>query len=295
MPLPPTVEHWRRRGRHTRLRGIDVFHVVEGQGPPVLLLHGFPTSGFDWRHVADALRDAGRTVIVPDLPGYGLSGKPRAYSYSLLEQADVLLELLATLGVDSIDLVAHDMGTSVSCELLARREEGRLPVALRSLTLTNGSVYIEMAHLAPSQRLLRRRHLGPLFARLSNAPVFRAQFRRLFGRPDAVSREELDALWALLRLEDGTLRLPQIIRYIDERHARASRWIPPLSRLTDVPTMVMWGRKDPVAVFAIAERLARETPTSQFVPLDGLGHYPQLEDPVRVTEVIKRFLERRSI
>lgn len=291
MTLPSSVEQWRNRGRRSRVRGIDVFHVVEGHGPSVLLLHGFPTSGFDWRHVVAPLRDAGRRVIVPDLPGYGLSGKPRAYSYSLIEQADVLLDLLHALDVSSLDIVAHDMGTSVSCELLARREESRLPFKLRSLTLTNGSVYIEMAHLTPSQKILRRPRLGPLFARLSNGIAFRAQFKRLFGDPDSVSRDELDALWALMREEDGALRLPQLIQYIAERTLRAPRWLPPLRHLDDVPTMVMWGRRDPVAVFAIAERLAREIPSSRFVPLDGLGHYPQLEDPARVAATLARFLD----
>ncbi|MEI8256996.1 MAG: alpha/beta fold hydrolase [Deltaproteobacteria bacterium] len=183
LSLPPAVALWRSRGRIVRVRGLDVFVVDEGTGPAVLLLHGFPTSGFDWRLVADSLRRGGRRVIVPDLPGYGLSDKPRDYGYSLLEQADVLLDLLGALGVTSLDTVAHDMGTSVTCELLARREEGRLPLALRSVVLTNGSVYIEMADLTPSQRVLRRPWLGPLFARLSNPAVFRAQFRRLFGRP----------------------------------------------------------------------------------------------------------------
>ncbi|MEI8256997.1 MAG: alpha/beta hydrolase [Deltaproteobacteria bacterium] len=103
-------------------------------------------------------------------------------------------------------------------------------------------------------------------------------------------RGELDALWALMKRADGNVRLPRIIRYIDERFARAPRWIPPLSRLTDVPVLVMWGRRDPVAVFAIAERLAREIPRASMVALDSLGHCPQLEDPGRVAEVLGNFL-----
>ena len=288
-----SVIDWRSRGTTVRIRGIEVFYVCAGDGPDVLLLHGFPSSGYDWRAIADALVRAGRRVIVPDLPGFGLSDKPRTYSYSLVDQADVVLDLLAALDVRALDLVAHDMGTSVACELIARREEARLGVALRSLTLTNGSVFVEMAQLTPSQKILRRPIVGALFARLANRPMFMAQFRRLFGRADAVDDHELDAIWSLLKYRDGTVRLAQSIGYIAERYRRAPRWLPPLRRLTDVPTAVLWGRKDPVAVAAIAERLAATIPGAHLEWFDRLGHYPMLEDPRAFGDALLRFLEGR--
>jgi pimeloyl-ACP methyl ester carboxylesterase len=290
------VRDWQQRGRTIQVRGLDVFCVAEGRGPAVVLLHGFPTSGFDWRHVLDQLRDSGRRVIVPDMPGFGLSAKPASFSYSLIEQAEVLTELLVMLGVDSFDLVAHDMGTSVACELLARREERRLPASLnlRSLVLTNGSVYVEMSQLTRSQKLLRQRFIGPWFARLSIGALFRAQLRQLFGSTDAVSDDELEALWALLTVEEGVRRLPQTIHYIDERWSRMSRWIPPLARLRDLPVLVLWGPEDPVAIYPIARRLKREIPGARLVTLDGLGHFPQLEDPSSVSRELLDFFQHVS-
>jgi pimeloyl-ACP methyl ester carboxylesterase len=146
-----------------------------------------------------------------------------------------------------------------------------------------------MARLTPSQKVLRRPLLGQVFARLGSKPIFKLQFRRLFGRPEAVPDEEIDRLWELLIYDDGRRRLPQIIRYLEERVQRASRWLPPLTRL-DVPALLLWGNRDPVAVHAIAERLAREMPSSRLITLDGLGHYPQLEDPGRVVDAIDAFL-----
>lgn len=286
--LPTPAAGWQALGRLSTLAGLEVFHLDTGPADArraVLLLHGFPSSGLDWRQTLPAL--AGRRTIVPDLPGFGLSQKPADYGYSLFEQAEVVELLLRELGLAEVDLVAHDMGTSVACELCARRERGLLGVVLRSLLLMNGSVHIELARLTPSQRLLRS-PLGHAFTRLASERVFRAQLRRILGQP--VAEEELAAMWALIRHRDGHRRLPQTIAYVGERRRFARRWIGALTRL-DIPVRVLWGPEDPVAVKAIAERLAAEIPGARLEWLPGLGHYPQLEDPTRTGAAIRSFLD----
>jgi pimeloyl-ACP methyl ester carboxylesterase len=182
------------------------------------------------------------------------------------------------------------MGTSVACELCARRERGLLSFEMRSLVLTNGSVHIELAHLTPSQRILATR-IGDAFARLSSRRLFTAQMRRIMGVP--IPDEEYAAMWAELSHRDGRLRLPKVIGYLEERRKFWHRWIGALTRL-DLRTLVLWGPKDPVAVLAIAEQLAREIPGARFERLEGLGHYPMLEDPARFGAAVARFLEARS-
>jgi pimeloyl-ACP methyl ester carboxylesterase len=228
-------------------------------------------------------------VIAFDLPGYGFSAKPADYSYSLLEQADVVELVLRDCGVRRASLVAHDMGTSVATELLARRAAGLLHFEVDRIVLMNGSVHAELAHLTPSQKLLRRRWLGPLFARVASATTYRLQLRRILGRREALTDQDLADQFALIRLADGHLRLPAIIQYYDERIRFRRRWIGALEQL-DRPVLILWGRRDPVAVPAIAEALARETPGARLVWMDDLGHYPQLEDPPRVAREIERFL-----
>src|SRR5687768_8323934 len=164
-----------------RVSGIGVFVVDEGEGPEAnVVLHGFPTSSSDWRAVVPALAAVRRTVLL-DFPGYGLSEKPDEYGYSIFEQCDVVLEVLRELGVARAHVIAHDMGTSVACEMVARRERGLLPVTLRSLALSNGSVHIELSHLTPSQKVLLT-PAGPLLARLGSERLFRAQMRRILAR-----------------------------------------------------------------------------------------------------------------
>ncbi len=120
----PTPAGWEAAGTFRELCGARVFTLEAPplgaeRHPPLLVLHGFPTSSFDFAAVLDGLR-AGRRVLLLDLLGYGLSAKPdRAYSMAL--QADLAAAYLATLGVERVALLSHDMGDTVGGELLARR------------------------------------------------------------------------------------------------------------------------------------------------------------------------------
>jgi pimeloyl-ACP methyl ester carboxylesterase len=285
------TEAWRERGAFYPIFGHRVFCVTAGppDAEPLLLLHGFPTSSLDFHLALPGLAERYR-VIVHDHLGFGLSDKPSGYTYSLIEQAEVALALWRSLGVSRGHLLAHDYGTSVATEILARRERGGLPIELSSLSLCNGSVHIELARLTPAQRLLRSSRLGPIFARVSNQAVFNLQIRRILGDPGAVSQAELDAMWEGVERDGGRARLPAISSYLDERVRFRSRWIGALTRL-DLPTHILWARRDPVAVPAIAEMLAGEIPGAELSWLEDLGHYPMLEDPDRWTLAARAFLD----
>lgn len=294
-PLPPSVQRWRDRGRFLTLAGMQVFVVDTGPADAddvVLILHGFPTSSHDWHRALPQMTGAApRRFVLFDMPGYGLSDKPEGYSYSLMEQADIAEMVLREHGVTRAQIVAHDMGTSVACELMARRERGLLSFEARSLLLMNGSVHIELAHLTPSQRLLRS-PLKHTFSRLGSGTVFKAQLRRILGKP--LPDDELDAMWAQILHHDGKRRLPAIIDYLGERRRFWNRWIGALTRLDDLPAHVLWGPLDTVAVPAIAERLATEIPGAELEWLEGLGHYPQLEDAALTGAALRRWLDRAN-
>ena len=281
---------WFQRGRVESYGGVDCFVIDEGNpsaDSATLWLHGFPSSSLDWRDVVDRMDGGGRMLLI-DFPGFGFSAKPRSgYSYSLIDQADRLLMMLAARDVKRVHLVAHDMGTSVACELLARREMGLLPVAIESVVFMNGSVFIEQARLTPSQKLLRS-PLGGTYTRLASQSLFRWQIRKILGR--TVADCELGAMWALMRHNDGIRVLPQTISYVGERWRFYTRWTAPLARL-DIPVRVIWGRRDPVAVAAIGQRLADTIPTTDIDWLDDVGHFPMLEDPPAVAAAILRFLD----
>ena len=159
---------WRDAGTLAEIGGRRIF-VRERAGepgrPPVLFLHGYPSSSYDWRHALTALD--GRRLVLFDFLGYGLSDKPRDLVYSLRVQADLAEAIAGRFGDEPVDLVAHDMGSSVATELLARDLDGTLSFALRSVLLFNASLVRERASLLWGQKLLLS-PLGPLAARLTN-------------------------------------------------------------------------------------------------------------------------------
>ena len=283
------VAEWKRGGRRVKTLDGEVFLRVDGErrGPtPLVLLHGFPTSSHDFEAVVPRLaRD--RTVVSFDFLGFGSSDKPPAFSYALHDQADVAIAVVREVGASRVHVVAHDMGTSVLTELLARRERSLLPFEIASVTFSNGSVHTEMAHLTPGQKILRTR-LGPLFARLGTKRTFLLQLRRVFAVPP--SDATLDAMYELVAESDGPSNFPAIIRYVDDRRRFAARWIGALERL-DLPALVAWGELNPVAVLAIGERLAREIPNARFERFPTLGHYPQVEGPELFATALARFLD----
>ena len=285
-----SVERYRDSGDLFPARSGRIFVKIVGAektGVPLLVLHGFPTSSHDFCAVADGLAEK-RPVVLFDFLGYGLSDKPKAYGYSLFEQADTALELVLARGYREIDVLAHDMGTSVLCELLARRARGILPVTIRSLVFTNGSVFVDMAHLTLGQTLLRS-PLGPVFSRLNTRVTFEAQLGRVFAKkpqPDVLA-----AMSELCARQEGFARLPKTIGYVEERTRFAERWHGALSTW-EKPALVAWGEQDPVAVMPIGERLARTLPRGELVRWTEIGHYPQVEAPDAYVSVVGEFFAR---
>jgi len=117
------IDEWFARGTIRSLSGHEVFVVdvpaVREEAEPALVLHGFPTSSFDWHLALDVLR-ARRRVVLLDYPGYGFSDKPDT-KYSLFDQADIVEACARELGLADVALVTHDVGDSIGGEILDRR------------------------------------------------------------------------------------------------------------------------------------------------------------------------------
>ena len=285
------VDTWRRLGRELDVGGHSVFAVDLGprDAPPLLILHGFPSSSNDFHRVIGSLSDRYR-IVIHDHLGFGMSAKPEHYSYSLLEQADVALEVWRQLGIERGHLLGHDYGTSIATELVARFERQILPIELTSLALCNGSVLIELARLRLSQRIARSRILGPAFGRLIWPGYFKGVMRRLWGDPTRAVEADLDAMWLGMVHSGGRSRMHAISSYIDERYRFYDRWVGALERI-GLPTLILWGQLDPVAVAAIGAGLAERIEGARLAWLEDLGHYPMLEDPEGWTTPLLGFLD----
>jgi pimeloyl-ACP methyl ester carboxylesterase len=288
IPLPEVIQVWRDGGTFARADGVELFYRLgesgNGQLPWLVCFHGFPTSSWDWHRLLPWLEKSHR-VLLFDFPGYGLSEKPRDRDYSLRRQLDAAEALMRLLRISDFDLLAHDMGNSVACELLRRRERGGYPFGLRSLTLLNGGIYMELHRALLTQKLLRTPVVGALAARLTSWRVFRSQYPRVYADPARFDEAHYRAQWALMLNNGGRRTLHKVAGYMKERTRMGEQWTGPLHRL-DLPLKVIWGREDPIALYAIAQKLCECNPSAELVTLDGIGHYPQLEDPAAVGERI---------
>ena len=208
--------------------------------------------------------------------GYGLSEKPdRAYTVGI--QADIAMAYVTALGVERLGLLTHDVGDTVGGELLARQLEGVWPVEVTDRTLTNGSIYLSMARLSPGQQFLlslpdvRLGHDAPV-----DGDTVAAGVAATFSPTATVDPEELAAQVDLITHGDGHLLLPRLIRYIEERRRRESRFTGAIERHPS-PLAVVWGGDDPIAVVEMVEaRLPHgRRPQATIQILEGVGHYSQ--------------------
>jgi pimeloyl-ACP methyl ester carboxylesterase len=283
------VERWRGLGTwlgigDERVFVVDATPTGPATAPPLLVVHGFPTSSFDFADALPALR-AGRRVVLLDLPGFGLSTKPDR-AYSLFGQASVVEAVVADLGLGEVDLLTHDMGDSVGGELLARDLEGALRFSIRRRVLTNGSVYLDLAHLTDGQRFLAAlpdERLSDESAPGRDALV--AALEATFGPEPTVDAEVLTAAADLVVHDGGNRLLPRLIRYLDERARHEARWTGAIETHA-APLAIVWGAADPIADWSMTDRLVERRPDAARARLAGVGHYPMVEEPELFAEAV---------
>jgi pimeloyl-ACP methyl ester carboxylesterase len=285
MELSPRVAAWRERGTDVEFRGRRI-HLFErgGSEPLLLFLHGFPSSSYDWRPLLEL--ETEHAVLAPDFLGFGLSEKPRDHDYTLHWQADLVEELARDRA--PLFIVAHDMGTSVATELMARDLEGSLEMELPGVLLLNGSMIQDAASPTLGQRLLRSA-VGPLFSRLSSERFFRQQFGSIFSPSHPLSDEEAEDQWALITSGGGRTLNHKTIQYMEERFKHAERWHGAL-RDWPKPLSLAWGMLDPVATEAVLDAVLELRPAAGTTRFEDLGHYPQIEDPERVAGALREAL-----
>jgi pimeloyl-ACP methyl ester carboxylesterase len=279
-----TFDEWRARGQMLDLDAgpsfaVDVPATIDTGEPPMLVLHGFPTCSYDWRAVLPAFaRD--RRVVLFDFVGFGLSSKPDV-RYSIRRYADQAVEVARATELERVVLVTHDMGDTVGGELLARDLESELPFTIEQRVLTNGSIYIGMAHLTTGQEFLlalddARADVGGSGEHRGSG--FKQGLAATFAAGHPASDAELDAQWQFASYLDGHTLLPRTIRYIEDRRAEEERFTGAIERHPS-PLGVVWGALDPIAVHEMTDRLLSARPDATLITLDGVGHYPMVEAP----------------
>ncbi len=286
------VDAWRERGAFLGRERRRLFYREGGQGPTLLLLPAFPTASWGWHRLWAPLA-ADYHLLAPDPLGSGFSDKPPGKShYAIDSLVDDLEYLLREKGIQRLHLLANAYGACLAQELIARQGEGA-DYRIESVCFIGGGLFPEYAHVTGMQRFLLTPP-GRWLARLAPAPYgsFRNRFRQTFGADHPPSEALIRQCWKLLNTNGGRQRVPDVIRYLEDRRRKARRLESALLN-TDIPKGLINSRTDELTGAPINRRWRELLPDAFFFPLPGdVGHYPPLETPHAVLEAYRLFRQQ---
>ena len=266
---PPTRERFLSSGG-------ELSYVDAGEGRPVVLLHGFPTSSYLWRREIPLFASRMR-VIAPDLLGYGESEKPVGVDLSIRAQAAYVGELLASLDLREAAIVGHDLGGGVA-QLLATTG------LVRSLVLVDSVAFDAWPTEAirTVQRTGAERQTKEIVERL-----VRVALEAGIEHPDALTPADVEVFVAPWLADHAAFF--RAARALD---GDGLRGVEANLRAHGLPVFVIWGEADAFLPASLAERLLDELPGSTVALLPGCGHLVTEDAPTTVGPLILEFLRR---
>ena len=288
-----TPRQWKTSGKILRLNRHPVFVMDSDPGNDthkscILLLHGYPTSSWDWEQLWPLLASDFR-LVAPDLLGFGYSDKPYPHKYLISEQADMIEALVNHLGLQQFHVLAHDYGDTVAQELLARQNERESPQWI-SLCLLNGGLFPETHRARLIQKLLAT-PLGPFLTRHMGKAALLKSMARVFGPDTPPTHELIDGYWEVINYNNGRRTLHKLIDYMRQRKQHRERWVGALQQQR-IPTALINGAADPVSGAHMVARYKEVVGAPRMIiSLENIGHYPQWEAPQQVYEAYRQFLE----
>jgi pimeloyl-ACP methyl ester carboxylesterase len=264
-------------GSFLEIDGARIHYVEAGQGPPVVLIHGWNASTFSFRHTIPELARHFRVVAL-DLLGYGYSARPGRAAYSLTAQADLVRAVMDRLGIARAAVAGHSMGGAVAMRL-----------ALREPERVERLVLVDAVPVQTRRRAVRfGRFIRPLLPAAAPFTLHRASFRRRVFRsmvhdPAHATPDVMEGYFRPLRMK-GHLR--------SQARALAGRARDELLDPAAIsqPTLVLWGEQDRWLPLAAGEELARRIPDAALVVVRGAGHLPLEEEPASANRAILGFL-----
>jgi pimeloyl-ACP methyl ester carboxylesterase len=264
---------------------MHVVHHGDGDGLPVLLLHGFPTSSYLWRDVQRDLEHRHRTLAA-DLLGLGSSERRADARYDLGSQAQLLRQLLDDCGVDKVAVVGHDIGGAVAVHLAALT-----PERVAALVLVDSPLHDDAWPVAQMQ-LLAAPVLGE--AQLSLLRSTPGLGRRYLGlqlarglRAGDLDPRSLGHYSSPLLARGGPGGVLRLLRAIDTKAVESAFDV---MRVAPPPTLVLWAEDDVWHGPAYGRRVAGDIPGALFVSVPDAGHFLPEDRPERVAEELEGFL-----
>jgi haloalkane dehalogenase len=273
------IERHRRAGREFEADGVRGFVREEGDGEPVVLMHGVPVSSFLYRKVLPLLADRGLRGVAFDLPGLGLAEKPESFDYSWSGLGRWTGDAIDALGIDLCHLVLHDIGGPIGLEWALRNQD-----RVRSLTVLDTLLDVGHFRRVWSMDLAAPPLIGPLWVTSIRPPAARWLFYlQGIGDRSATPAHEVDAHFALLHRDRGSRSFRKIIRGFELTEEKERFY---LEGLGDVgwPATILWGDRDPA--LGDDRRRAAENALALEANTISAKHFLQEDQPQAVADAI---------
>jgi pimeloyl-ACP methyl ester carboxylesterase len=259
---------------------------IEGEGPPILLLHGFADSADTWRMVLDRLARQGRRAMALDLPGFG--------TCTTIDPRRGVLEQLDEMVASAVRRLAEETGERVivsgnslgGCASLRAAQDGELPVAA-------------VAPIAPAG------FDHPVwFALIERDPIIRFLLAAGLPIPTAITRTAIAGIYRTLAFADMSVvpsaAVATFATHLQHPHnvarimAIGRRLLPELDdpfelERVDVPVLLVWGDRDRMVTHKGSRHVLEQLPHTRYALIEGCGHCPQLEQPDLVAELLREF------
>jgi epoxide hydrolase 4 len=275
---------------------LRLHYVTIGEGPLVILLHGFPDFYYSWRNQWHALAAAGFRVVAPDLRGYNLSDKPRSVrAYRLGDLAHDVAALIRHCGAERAAVVGHDWGGGVAWGAAMR-----YPASLSRLVILNCPHPVALRRaLRTPQQLLRSWYIFffqlPWLPETSLRADDFASLRRLLRteplRSDAFTEADIERYVAALKRPRALTSAINYYRALVQ-YGLAERDL--LQRM-ETPTLVIWGEQDPHLGRELADPPRRWVPNARVERLPDASHWVHMDRPERVNRLLLDFLGVREV
>lgn len=293
------LKKWHAKGQYFEYKQLyKIFYIHElvdvNNEATLVLLHGFPTSSYDYSKIWNLFKHLKvGSILAFDYVGYGFSEKPFDYDYSLFDMADMVDSLLVHLNIqNNVYFISHDMGDSVLQELIRRATlNNQNHFKISQAVLLNGAIMTDIIKPTLGQHLLRIKFVNKLVVNFFfKYQLMKPSFSSIFGSLNKPSSSELYDFYLTIRYNNGYLNLPKTIQYMTEREHYGHVWYDALNE-TSIPCMFIFGPADPINPREkFISKFKIDLPTVKLAILsDLIGHYPQYEDPFTVFELVKSF------
>jgi pimeloyl-ACP methyl ester carboxylesterase len=263
------------KATYLEVEGARVRYLDVGEGPPVVLVHGFASSLETWLAVVPTLSKTHR-VLALDLKGFGWTDRPEG-DYSPAAQARIITALMDARGIEKAAVVAHSWGASVALALALQSPERVSRLALYDAWVYESQIptFFHFARAPALGELL----FGLFYGERSDERIGLAFYDQRFVTEQLVEEVEKS-------LERPGTRAAALAAVRGQRYADFEANYSKVA----VPTLLLWGREDLTTPPAIGERLSRQLPNSKLIIYPRCGHFPMLEAAAESTRELAAFL-----